>query len=641
MLALAENVLTLVDLTPRAFILHTNYYMRVPFTLMSLLLSVVVIAQTSNVSYHESPVFTGTPQVVYMGGIETEVALNIKAAHSKHGHLIDSRKASVDAMAYANRGAASTSSANKKKKGFNPEVEASYAANFTSGTPADNNIAISNDGIVLSAVNSNVRMYDSDGTLLAFKTLAGIAKDLGNLNSAYDPHVVYDPEEDRFILIFLSGYSSKNTNLMIGFSQTNDPTGDWNFYRIPGNVHEDNTWSDYPFIGITHDEVFIPVLLWLDGESGWDSEAQELIWQIDKQKGYDGEKLEYKYYDKIKVGNRLVWNTRPVWGSTGPYGPNMYFVANRAIDIENDSIFFFEITNTLASGKAELKTKIAIADVPYGIPPSAEQPRAGDSLRTNYADIHGAFYHYGKIHFVGNSISPETKRAGIYYGVMENLEADEPSVKAQIFSVDSLDLNYPNIAYAGGGGIDRSCMIGLLHSSSTTNPGTSALFVDRNGDFSDLIRIKEGHSHINVMSNDQERWGDYTGIQRQYNEPGTCWILGSFGNPNNSMDSWIASVKNTDPQLGASPINPIKFPSGLFPNPASEDITLLLQVEADDEYRILMFSSNGSLVQDFEKEKLMVGEYKLNFTIGNLESGSYYVQVIGDSGSQQFPFVKR
>lgn len=596
-------------------------------------------AQNTQVTYHQSEVFEGLPTVVNLSGIEKGVSLNIKAAHSKHGHLIDKRKAQVDAMAFANR--TPSTSAFKKRKRFEPSVEASYAANFTSGTPADNNIAISNDGIVLSAVNSNVRMYDKDGQLLAFKTLAGIARDLGTLNSAYDPHVVYDPEEDRFILIFLSGYSSNNTNLMIGFSQSNDPTGDWNFYRIPGNVHEDNTWSDYPFIGITHDEVFIPVLLWLDGESGWDSEAQELIWQIDKRKGYNGEKLEYKYYDKIKIGDRLVWNTRPVWGSTGPYGPHMYFVGNRGIDLENDSIFFFEITNTLASGKAELKTKVAIADVPYGIPPSAEQPRLGDSLRTNYADIHGAFYHYGKIHFVGNSISPETKRAGIYYGVMSDLEADEPSVAAQIFSVDSLDLNYPNIAYAGGGGIDRSCMIGLLHSSSTTNPGTSALFVDRNGEFSQLVRIKEGLSHINVMSQDQERWGDYTGIQRKYNEPGTCWLLGSFGSLNNGMDSWIASVRNTDPQLGLIETNGAHMGSELYPNPAGQSVTLRISLQERDAYQIAIYDVKGVMVQSFDKEVLDKGEYKFDFILNGLENGMYYVHVNGTQSAQTLSFVKQ
>ena len=596
-------------------------------------------AQTVQTSYKSSQILQSSAISISLGGFDSSSHLNIKPVHSKHGSLIDKRKEKVDKARQSqvnDRGEVSY----KRKKSFNPDTEASFAANFTSGTPADNNIAISNDGIILSAVNSNVRMYAEDGELLAFKTLAAIARDIGNFSSAYDPHTVYDPESDRFILIFLSGYSSNNTNLIIGFSQTKDPTGDWNFYKLPGNVHGDKTWSDYPFIGITHDEVFIPVLLWQNGESGWDSEAQEIIWQIDKKKGYDGEELDYKYYDKIKIANRLVWNTRPVWGSEKLYGPNMYFVGNRAIDTENDSIFLFEITNTLASGKAELKVKVAIADEPYGIPPSAFQPRAGDSLRTNYADIHGAFYHYGGIHFVGNSISKKTGRAGIYYGVMSDLESETPRVDAQIFSVDSLDLNYPNIAYAGGGGIDRSCMIGLLHSSKTTNPGSSALFVDRDGNFSDLIRVKEGLGYINVMSRDQERWGDYTGIQRKYNESGVCWMLGSFGNVNHGMDSWIAQLKNTDPQLGVSNIESNGLELSLYPNPAVQIAHLSISIEESGLYQFEIYSANGQLVKTLSREQLSPGDYTMNFNVSTLPAGKYILKASNDEGAVSVDFLR-
>lgn len=594
-----------------------------------------------DINYHESELFSSRPVTISMSDSDTSWLVNVKAKPPKHGTLIDRKKVAVDARKQVRVG---HSTSYKKPPSFNPSVGASFAANSLNGTPADNSIAVSNSGVVVSAVNSNLCIYNADGERQARKALALIAKEAGNFtSSAYDPHLVYDNEADRFILIFLSGYSSNNTNLLVGFTQTSDPAGDWNFYVLPGNVHGDNTWSDYPFIGITHDEVFIPVLLWFNGETGWDSEAQELIWQVDKKKGYAGEELNYKYYDKIKVSGRKVWNTRPVWGSMGPYGPNMYFLANRAIDEENDSIFLFEITNTLESGKAELKTKIAKANVPYGIPPSAFQPRAGDSLRTNYADIHGAFLHYGGIHFVGNSLAPETGRSGVYYGVMRDLESENPKVDAKIFSDPDLDLNYSNIAYAGGGGIDRSCMINVLHSSKTVNPGTSVLFVDRDGAFSDLTTIKEGESFINVMGPEQERWGDYIGIQRVYNDPGTCWLVGSFGNSSNRMEAWVAQVKNTDPQLGISSVVGTQFGIEVFPNPTMDQVSVTIPVDVSGTYQLMIQDITGKTLRHIGTEQMPSTEVKVTVNVAKLPVGTYWLTLIERSSGKVFSeqFVKQ
>ncbi|MBI1185046.1 T9SS type A sorting domain-containing protein [bacterium] len=596
----------------------------------------LAIAQ-QNFSYQQSKVFEAQPTTVSLSKVDTQWLVQTEVEYPKPDRHIDAKKAAVDLISDA----AFPGKLNYKKdnSAFTPKVQTDFEANSTNGTPADNNMAISNDGIILSAVNSNVRIYKENGDLVATRMLAAIAKDAGNyLSSAFDPHTLYDPEADRFILIFLSGSNSNKTFLVVGFSQSNDPAGDWNFYQLPGNVHGDKTWSDYPFMGITHDELFIPVLLWQNGESGWDSESSQIIWQIDKSKGYAGEKLNYKYYDDIKIGNRLIWNTRPVWGSMAPYGPNMYFLSNRAIDLSNDTIFLFEITNTLASGKAELKLKTLRANKAYGIPPSAKQPRRGDSLRTNYADIHAAFLHYGRIHFTGNSLSEETGRAGIYYGVLSNPDSENPTVEARVYSKGNLDLNYPNMAYAGGGGIDRSFIIHCLHSAADVNPGSSTFFVDRNGNFSELVSTKEGLGPINVMSGDQERWGDYTGAQRKYNENGVVWCMGSYGAANGVMASHVVKIENTDPQLGFHPA--VKsFELNAYPNPADEWLKLHTKTTEGDLW-LSICDLNGRIIR---RQKILTQggeEMELLVPVGFLPAGSYLIKLESASAVETLRFVK-
>lgn len=609
--------------------LKTQLFFIVIFTFLNLFNFSICKAQNS---YSQSKIFNDLePIKINLSNIEDQQTfVNIKAEHSKHGTLIDKKKIQID-KARKTAITAQRVSNKSAKKAFEPKVVNSFEGNFSSGgTPTDNNLAISNSGIIITAINSNIRIMNEDGETLMAKTLSSLAKSVGNLSSAYDPHVSYDAENDRFILIFLSGYSSVNSNLIVGFTASNDPTEDWNFYKLPGTVHGNDTWSDYPFLAISKEEVFIPVLLWLNGESGWDSEAEEIIWQIEKKAGYEGGKLTYKYYDKVKIGNKKVWNTRPVAGSMKAYGPNMYFVGNRAIDEQNDSIFVFEITNTLASGKAELKVKVAKSNVPYGIPPSALQPLADDPLRTNYADIHSAYLHYGKIHFVGNSMAKSTNSPGIYYGIISDLDSENPSVDAQIFSLDTLDLNYPSMAYAGGDGIDRSFIINCLHSSANTNPGTSVLYVDRDGKFSDLIRVKSGESPINVMgSSSIERWGDYTGCQRQYNKSGVVWLAGSFGK-NNRNATWVAKVESTDSRLSVSSIN--KDNLLLYPNPSYSLVNIVLDVVENSMYSIDIFDIKGKLIKNLSNEYLNKGSLKFQFDISNLKKGTYILKCINTNG---------
>ncbi|MFT6111808.1 MAG: hypothetical protein ACJAXV_000588, partial [Bacteroidia bacterium] len=106
----------------------------------------------------------------------------------------------------------------------------------STGIPLDNTLAVSNDGIIMSAINTSVNILDAEGNSLKFRTLSGMtAGQLGILDRFYDPKVLYDPTTDRFILVFLEGSNSDDTRIVVGFTQTNDPTGLWNFYAINGN----------------------------------------------------------------------------------------------------------------------------------------------------------------------------------------------------------------------------------------------------------------------------------------------------------------------------------------------------------------------------------------------------------------------
>jgi hypothetical protein len=178
-----------------------------------------------------------------------------------------------------------------------------FKANITQGTPNDNDIAVSNAGIICSVVNTNMNILNDTGKVLSSRTLSSIAKGITNLNRTYDPRIMYDPEADRFIFVFMQGSTSNDTRIIVGFSQTNNPALNWNFYTIPGNILGDSSWSDYPIISISNNELFLTVNRLKDNTYWKNGFIESFIWQMDKDNGYKGDTLNQKVYYDIKYNN--------------------------------------------------------------------------------------------------------------------------------------------------------------------------------------------------------------------------------------------------------------------------------------------------------------------------------------------------
>lgn len=509
-----------------------------------------------------------------------------------------------------------------------PTLISSFAANFSNGTPNDNSMAISNAGKIVSVVNTNVRFHDQDGTFLANgKTLAAFTgSQLSNLDRTFDPRAIYDPLADRFIVMYLQGDSSDDSRIVLGFSQSNDPAGAWKWYALQGNKWNNGTWFDYPIIAISDKDLFITGNLLVDGKGWKDGFTQSIIWQVKKQDGYNGQALSNRVYDNIKYNNKSIWNICPVQGGSAPYGPETFFVSLRPGDAKNDSVFLQYVTNSLESGQAALGLKVMKSDKTYGVPPSAIQP-SGQKLQTNDARALSAMIEEGVIYFAGNSIDTNLFAPGVYFGRITGAATSNPSVTAQIISYDSLDIGYPSLAYPGAGTTDKSVLMTFSHVSTTTFPGTSALFFDRFGQPSAPLRVKAGLGSINVLSDSNERWGDYTGIQRKYNEKGVVWMSGSFGETDASHKTVLARVKNNDPQLSARAALGSAFDIQVYPNPSAEKVQLHLQEAQGGTYDFALYDLNGRLLKQWPAVQVASGDYTLSFDCAQLLQGTYLLKI--------------
>ncbi len=94
-----------------------------------------------------------------------------------------------------------------------------------SGTPNDNHVAVANDGTFIAVMNTTIRVHDDTGKLLKawslewFPATQNKVDNLPTLTRIYDPRVIYDPYEDRFIVLYMHGTTDKTSFIVVGFSE--------------------------------------------------------------------------------------------------------------------------------------------------------------------------------------------------------------------------------------------------------------------------------------------------------------------------------------------------------------------------------------------------------------------------------------
>lgn len=392
------------------------------------------------------------------------------------------------------------------------------------GIPSDNTSAISNDGIMLVGINSNIYAYNIHTNQPVFEnhsiTLTNMYSSTPTLASFYDPKIIYDPKNDRFILTFLRGSTPEASRIIMCFSSTNNPADPWYVYELPGNPLDNDRWTDFPCLSITEDKIYytanliIPNVSWQVGFDG------SVIWEMDKTAAYSGASdINATLYYDIKFGETFVRNLHPINGANGT-APELVCLSNRNFAITNDTIFYVHFLD------GEINIQALKTDLNYGVPPNARQsdtntddPTMG--LQTNDARPLGGIMFDDEIQFVGNTVDPNTGFSAIYHGIIT--WSDGLQVTGKIIGDDTRDFAYPNIAWSGNEDCDREVIINFLYSAPTIFPGAAAVFVDNARNTSDVLVIKEGENIVDRLPGGYERWGDYTGLQRKFNETGSVY----------------------------------------------------------------------------------------------------------------------
>ncbi|HQQ92972.1 MAG TPA: T9SS type A sorting domain-containing protein [Bacteroidia bacterium] len=514
----------------------------------------------------------------------------------------------------------------------------SYFANpWSVSTPNDNDMAISDSGFVVSVINTNIHMRNvATGSVYPVKSLAAFTNPINANHQEFDPKVLYDPDRDRFILMCMVGFVDSTSKMIVGFSQSNDPSGAWNLYTIPGNPLNNNLWSDYPMIAITKKELFLSVNL-LTNNSSWQTGFVEtVVWQMKKDSGYAGLPLGTVLHSGIQFNGQPVRYLCPVKGGSQPHGPNMFFLSNRNFASQNDTVFLINITDTIAAPGGTITVGSLVTSQPYYFPPGGRQTIASQTLATNDARNMGAFYENGLIQYVHNTSNPLNNRVSVYYGLIANPGTASASASGYILPNDSLDYAYPNISYAGSSSNDNRAILSFDHSSNLKFAGCSAILSDAAGNFSPFRSIATGTNYINLLSGNLERWGDYSGSQRRYKNPGEVWMSGYYAYRYSSgypyaHGAWVAQIfrdENMFTGLLPTQTHQVQEPR-LYPNPADNLFSVEFELQSPEYLAFELFDASGRRVSLLFRDWVKVQQNTFSFSTENLSSGIYLLRISG------------
>lgn len=518
-----------------------------------------------------------------------------------------------------------------KKRSFVslPEIVTTFpVTNVSRGIPLDNHLAM-NDEYIVTAGNFFVSINDKDANQVGKFTLAAFSQAAGVTAQPFDPRLAYDAEQDRWILIFLAGFISNNTHILLAVSETSDPLGDWNTYNITGNPNSLSEWTDYPMLSMTNDHIYITINLLRNNQSWQNGFVETIIWEVEKEGGYAGEDITFVKYDDITYEGGSIRNVCPAESAADEIYDDVYFLSDRNFAVSNDTFFLIKL-DPAADSMDKISIRPILSDVPYGAPPFADQYNG--KLATNDARVLEAFRLGEHIQFVGNSRNPDNNGAGVFHAVIDEANTATTATLTHMIG-DTFDLGYPGLIYTGLSEDDHDAIITFTHSGNLVFAGISAVYYFPEEGYSDILRVVEGQDYINVLLSDVlERWGDYMGTQRDHNNPGDGWLSSTAGGVDRDAVPHVVQLRRPAEPTGLTDPTPINLEVSIHPNPVSERMSIDFTIPVGlSSIAVDLYSSSGALVDRiYQSDILKIGKNNFSFNTNHMVAGSYYVRIVAD-----------
>lgn len=401
---------------------------------------------------------------------------------------------------------------------------------------------------VLVAVNSMLAIYDKSGLQQGgFQALGTFFAGLHVSGEVFDPRVIYDPVDGRFILSAAEVDMSNFTNghVLVAVSQTSNPAGGWYKFafdskgRNPNNTAD--TFPDAPGVGLDAHALYLTsnqfefnaqCLSGAENDACTFSDAWITVIALPELLAGNAALNVTTFRNIQTASNQPAFGIQPAltYGSASAE----FLVAASYTANPNNLLDLFSIST---SGTPVLDAAELVVPT-FSQPPDAPQGGSAKQIMTNDFRVLNAVWANDSLWAGQNVASP-----------------DGSSPVARWYQIQLSDLSTAGLAQSGevsGSGaayypaisVKTDGTAGMAFSTSSPTLPVSAAFsargpVDPPGAMSSFAMVRQGSGAYDAAT---ERWGDYSGISLDP-DGNSFWTIAEYaGTPDPHFGTAVARM---------------------------------------------------------------------------------------------------
>ena len=405
------------------------------------------------------------------------------------------------------------------------------------------------------------------------------------LNTLFDPRIIYDQHDNRFVLVALehrtlAADGVDSSRILIAVSETMNPTGNWIFRAINSapTINGNVTWADFPRIAVDGDALYITANMFSVDPAN-QVFAGSRLWILDKAQLYAGQTqatamtVGGPFDPHGATGQALALDSAgyapaQVYGANGVLsGIGTYLVGWQEVT-GNESCRIIRINTPLGTPTFTALT-LGLGNIhdEGGFPgrnPAAQQvgdSDAGHRLDTGSRRIQNAVWRGERLYFCNTVVPPAV--------TLPAIQPDAGQATVRWYSVNTTSFPAATLADSGyvgaetlGAGtstfypciaVDSQNNLGLAfnYAGPTTNGGvgyTGRKFDAPAGTMQPVAIGAAGVDGYYRPRGGRNRWGDYTAIALDPDDQSTFWGIGQFaesqGNPDTDVNGTPIAANN-------------------------------------------------------------------------------------------------
>jgi len=406
----------------------------------------------------------------------------------------------------------------------------------TNSIPPDPYIAVGPNHI-MTVVNSSFRISDKKGNTLKTITADNWYSNVLKGVSSFDPKVVYDHFDKRWVMVWLHQDDNKKEGYyLFSVSDDEDPMGTWYNYKFASNLNGVDTaynWGDYQGVGFDDNYFYLTSNNFAFGGS------------------YDYSKIRVIKKSQLYANNGGAVDYADFWNFSLGYGgygirpirmyddPGEFYFLQRSPYQTGNHFVLYTLKNPFNSPVFTAKTMPVST---YYNPTNAGQ-LGGGSMPIDGGSSHlrnEPVYRNGIIYMV-HAVASGTSNQ---YSALRFLALDpvqDAVLDNQTFGAEGYWHYYPSIE------VDAEGNMVITYSRSSENEYAGAFYVTRKANdetFSGSRVLQTGKgNYVKDFSSGRNRWGDYNGIWLDPADQSTIWMLTEYAAGTNIWGTWVGAIR--------------------------------------------------------------------------------------------------